>query len=225
MDENLNYSTCLYDLSQLQDNESALIKWDLKKYPEFRADLSECPGLPFNNIFKYIVLCYDRNSPLRDGRTIMSRKVEAAIRAGFIAIDNKFEEDVENLVRCEYQPINSMIIRYCRMQHSIKYSKLVLYEESFYKEQNNYNTEDDASKRKVILALIDDLESKIDVLTSDILAEDNSLLIKRSLLAYIENETIVPTPEVIVSKLKENKDPLDGYNPYKDDEIEWTPNG
>lgn len=214
MDE-LNFSQCLYDISLLQDGQPAYQKWGLNKYPEYILNITEdCGGLPYNKVFKYVVMCYDRNSPLRDGMTIMGRKVEAAMRAGFLAVDGKFEPEVEALVRCEYPKVNEMVIRYCRNQHSIKYSKLVLYEESFYKEQNNYNNETDASKRKVILALIDDLESKIDILASDILAEDNAVLMKRSLLAYIENETVVPTPEVITLKIKEGKDPLDGFNPF-----------
>ena len=107
---------------------------DLQKLPSWRA--FNDPTLPKNIVYRYIVLCYDRQSPIfkkfleDEGK----RKSTAALYAGWVAnSEGFFDENIEEVFRCKVQMINYMIIDYVRQYNDPEYALLVTGYEAYFK--------------------------------------------------------------------------------------------
>ncbi len=131
-----------YDLSafdklrwpvHLIDAEDHLTKKipEICKYPEFKTAPS---GIDKNKLLRYIVFCYDKNSPLfNELDKILERKVSAALLAGFEQDEElNFDDRVKKLFANELQEANLMIIRYARLQSSLDFSLLISGLDHFY---------------------------------------------------------------------------------------------
>jgi hypothetical protein len=89
---------------------------ELLDYKEFT--LKTPAPLPMNKVFPYIVYVYDKKSPyVTQIDDLKERKIQAAIDVGFRTTHQRgFSESVIKMLNCEYDNINSMIIRYLRLQ-------------------------------------------------------------------------------------------------------------
>ena len=75
---------------------------ELKKYPEFIADLGALKRHR-NKVVRYVILCYDKNSPMHRTTDLIKRKVNSALIAGFEADkkSGRFETDVDRMLKVE----------------------------------------------------------------------------------------------------------------------------
>lgn len=90
------------------------------------ADLYEGIEIVSDDIILYVGFAYDKGSPLQKLESIVDRKVQAALMAGFEADkDGKFRPEIEAVFKCENTEVNDMIVRYCRLLSSRLYSVLV----------------------------------------------------------------------------------------------------
>ena len=103
----------------------------LRQYEEFNVKLP--PTLPFDKVFKYLVFVYDQKSPYYlQIEDLVERKKQAVIDAGFAPSHKKgFSNYVKQMLNCENDEINKMIIRYCRLQ-SKDFTNLIASQEAFY---------------------------------------------------------------------------------------------
>lgn len=83
-------------------------------------------------ILRYIVLQYDKNTPLRHHfPNYYKRKMQAAIMAGFQrnSKTGRFSESVKDILIGENEDINKAIIRYVMMFYDDDYLMLIIYRE------------------------------------------------------------------------------------------------
>lgn len=157
-----------------------------KTSPEFHEDLGDLESNR-NNVFKYIVFLYDKNSPLWNHvDDIKERKIEASLWAGFVPEDEtkSFDVEVESMLRNLNPIVNHMIIRYCRIHHNRDYDLLVAGTESFYDMMLRLQTgtgpsqSEDAvfknlEKKNKLFEHAEEQSKKLDELSNKILANDN----------------------------------------------------
>ncbi len=127
----VDYKEILYPVHTLKkgmDIFNAFPK--LLDYKEFGIKL---PGeLSINKVFKYIVYAYDQKSPfVTQIDDLVLRKKEAVQEAGFMAKNNSFSAVVKDMLNCENEKVNKMIIRYCRLQGK-DFTNLMASQEAFY---------------------------------------------------------------------------------------------
>ena len=173
-------------------------------------DLS--PKIEVGKILKYIIFLYDKNTPLSNIEGFVKRRVKAISYAEFPKKKGKYDQ--EYLAALESEEVNRMTIKYCRIQKSLDFSQLVNYEELFYKELEETRTEKDATKRTAALKNVDTLKIRIKEIEVEILNQDKSPDLLKYLYDEVENEALGLKPEQIAMKMKSNKEPLGGFNPY-----------
>lgn len=104
---------------------------DLKQVPEFCVFIEN-----LDKIIKYIILMYDKNSPLvRKFTDLATRKMNAATMAGF---DLKVDDDVLQSIYDFIDPrISEMVIGFLRFQNNLLFSMLVSNEQTFFEYQQS----------------------------------------------------------------------------------------
>jgi len=127
----IDYKEILYPVHTLKKGMGIFDAFPkLLDYEEFGVRL---PGeLSINKVFKYIVYAYDQKSPfVTQIDDLIIRKKEAVQEAGFIAKNNSFSAVVKDMLNCENEKVNKMIIRYCRLQGK-DFTNLMASQEAFY---------------------------------------------------------------------------------------------
>jgi len=89
----------------------------LQEYPEFKLDTKKNSHsfgkLNYSKIVAYIILCNDPRSPvLKEYPDELKRKIIAMEVAGYKRINNKFRQDVENVLLDGNDAVNKMVKRY-----------------------------------------------------------------------------------------------------------------
>lgn len=80
-----------------------------------------------DNMIRYVAFAYDRNSPFLKLDSIVDRKVQSALKAGYEAnTDGTFSDEVNALFKCTNKTCNEMIIRYCKLMKNRTYSMIVV---------------------------------------------------------------------------------------------------
>lgn len=169
----------------------------LNKVPAIKN--AEIRNVGKNNVLRYIILNYDKNSPFRKKyQNILKRKVEAAKEAGFIPNKEGFlGDDVEPILKCQNTTVNKMIVEYVRLHRSYVYSSLVTKEEGFYtlmKEIIGGGT-----KR---LKEFNEMEKELEDAVLELLNQDDNPYLKDAVLRYMEEERLKLRPEDIADKVK-----------------------
>jgi hypothetical protein len=136
----------------------------LNDFDEFKAKLP--PTLPKDKVFKYIVYAYDQKSPFYTQIEDLVERKKAAVReAGFEPTHKSgFNENVKQMLNCEFKEINLMIIRYCRLQGR-DFTNLIASQEAFYQSNvqlisNIKDVGDDANKVAQDKSKLDELLTK-----------------------------------------------------------------
>ncbi len=108
---------------------------ELQDYKEF----SMYPHADRNNVIRYVIYLYDRNSDLVKEYSVLQRRKEAAAElAGFKRNDKdgKFKEEVYSMMSLTRDekgdsPINDMIFCFLKMQDEMLWSLIVINENMF----------------------------------------------------------------------------------------------
>ena len=168
-----------------------------------------------STILKYIILFYDRNSPLQHMDKLMEKKAKAMELCGCPVDDTgMFENEYISVFDGGDYDVNRMIVLYCRMQRSHDFSELVFYDDMFYSEMQNAKIEQDPAKRGKAMDNMTRAKDQIKKLQETLLSGDNSPKLINYLYDEVENESLGLRPEEIAEKLKMKYDPLNGYTPY-----------
>jgi len=199
MENEYDFSNMMYNVNELPLGSNVLSVYPrLKQYVEFSKIEEATAKANLEKIFRYIVYFYDKNSPLKDSiENVIKRKIEAARLAGFIAKKeagkNVFSPIAKQMLNCQNESINKMIIRYCRMQGSRNFSLLVSGQEAFYNTLLQLIDPDDenAKETKDKQAVFSQAKKNSDQLKElevELLNEDTNKYLTDDLYDYVEEE-------------------------------------
>lgn len=189
----------LFNVMEMPKTVAILSHFDaLSDYPEFHAELESILDPDRTKIIKYIVLMYDRNSPLKRIEDITERKIKGALLAGFrpkkVGRKKYFKRVIDDILKGYNHTVNRMIVRYCRIQGNMKYTLVVAGQEDFYQSIGDLmsrSKESGASESAARQKMFSEAEknlNKLEQLRLELLNEDNNLLLKQELYQVIEEE-------------------------------------
>jgi len=184
----------------------------LKAYKEFSKIESERVQLNLEEVFRYIVYMYDMNSPFKKIDDLVKRKIQAAKYAGFEpTLKNGvmvFSDIVKSFLNCYDSSFNRMVIRYCRLQRSRKWSLLIAAEVSYHNcllqlmEMDSDEDTKDTEKKQKILKEAEQTEVMLERMEREMLNSDDNHHLNNTLYDYLEEESereILITPEQYAS--------------------------
>ena len=120
-----DYEDMFYDVHTLEDDTDIFEKYpDLLDYKL----LDKWSGvIPRSKILKYIVLCYDKNSPfVNQIDSLIERKKEAAKEA--VLPTNEFGNlinEAKEILHCKNEVVNEMIFKYCMFSGKAVWAQIV----------------------------------------------------------------------------------------------------
>lgn len=197
------------EYQKMKVNVMALpLKFDFKEISEFKhyPEYYKSTGiLPKYKILRYIVLCYDRNSPLVQNIPEINKRKVKACEISQINIKNskaKGYDEALDIVNCNNPEVNDMIVRYVRGFYSEKYSQYLVFQDAYYRELYKVQSGDVKS-----LNLITDIEDRISVLRDSIFSQDSSVNLINDFNRYIDEEELKLRPEDIAEMLKNGEEP------------------
>lgn len=199
MENEYDFSNLMYNINEVPVGSNILALFPkLKEYPEFAKIEESSAKANLEKIFRYIVYFYDKNSPLKSSiDNIIKRKIEAARLAGFIAKKeagkNVFSAIAKQMLNCQNESINKMIIRYCRMQGSRNFSLLVAGQEAFFNtmiqliDPDSENAKETKDKQ-LVFSKAKENSDQLRELEVELLNEDTNKYIHEDLYDYVEEE-------------------------------------
>jgi hypothetical protein len=127
----MSYHKCLVDISQKEEDILDKFKQlhsDLATWVERREDAILIPTV---NIIKYIVACYDAESPIvkEYSKRWTVKKREAAKTSGLLHLTKSKTSDIESVLYCKNDVINKVTVRYLAMQSDRDYLMYAIYNE------------------------------------------------------------------------------------------------
>ena len=206
-----DFNSLIFNVYRIEPADNAFELFPkLKQYPEF----VNYSGGDFNTLIRYIGFMYDFSSPLNKITDVSRRKIECAKLAGYKLNDNgKFDIEVEEMLKCKNTAVNRMIIRYCKLSKSDLFPFYIAQSEWLDKQYESLMSGDtkvtDSSK-------INEIVLNLQKIRSDILGSDNNKALNDDLIDFIDDDVFALRPEDIAVKIKNGKDPLNGYSPYKE---------
>lgn len=205
-----DFASMIYNVMALDPKKAVTtIFSDLAIFDDFRSEVEIQTGLNFNTFMRYVILMYEKNTPLSLIDRYQLRKSKAAELAGFKLITVRKEETFEpNVIKlittpCEYPIVNRLIVLFLRFHRSQKFSALSMYNEMFYGTiEKIYNGEYDKQKKELVDALKDDIESAyFDLFQSTTIDET----IKEEAEIVMLEESIGLNPEDMATRLQDGK--------------------
>lgn len=186
-------------------DEGKLLDNGIFKHKDFKLKIGL---IPTEIALKYLVSVYDKKSPFRKKfDDIIKRKTEAALFAGFKFNEfNEFEEKYYELLMCENENFNKMIIRYCRIHHSADYSYLVTFEDLYFKQLESIRMDKNIDPKKV-----KQVKDEISAIMDKILADDRSMQLQSDLLKVINDDNLDIYPENLAEKIHKGEKPLGNF--------------
>lgn len=136
-------------------------------------------------MIKYVAFAYDRKSPFLKLDSIIDRKVQSALKAGYEAnSDGSFPDEVNELFKCRNKTCNEMIIRYCKLMKSRTYSMIVVGNQTMdeiIKELLDMKLDSnqiiEGSQRKIkLLGEAQSMADELDKMSADFLSDENKNL-------------------------------------------------
>jgi hypothetical protein len=181
----------------------------LAEYEEFTANLGGMARYR-SNIIRYIVLMYDRNSPFMQMEDIHEKKIKCALLAKFKAekknngIHKHFDPAVDKMIKGYNETVNRMVIRYCRMQGSTRFTMIMASRDTFYdlayrvlKRKADDDGKEGSEKVKLISSMNKSID-EIDEMAVNLFQGDYSSKLIEDLYVVIEEgdiKSIRITPE------------------------------
>jgi hypothetical protein len=172
---------------------------EFKKHKEYYAKTQ----VPIHKVIRYIVLCYDKNSPLvLNIPDINKRKVKACeISTINIRKASKDSEYAIKMINGDIPEVNAMIIRYVRGFYSELYSQYVAVQEAYYKELFRLQNGDVKN-----MTLLNGIEERLTSLKDKMFAQDHSKTLAKDFNKYIDEEELMLRPEDIAEMLAKDED-------------------
>lgn len=194
---NKDFEELTYNVMELPKGGNVLAAFPaLAELPSFKKFKSENK----NKIVRYIILCYDKNSPIlkRYMQDDVKRKVMSAQYAGFEGDSEGYLNDEINAVmRCFNPETNQMIIDFLRLFNDPAWALLLAGLESYYQKLAQLMANDPASKRDTfqveetkgkLFKQAQDMMSSLDAAAKKILGDEN-IYLKRDLYMTIDKES------------------------------------
>jgi len=193
-------------------NDEELVE-KLSMYAEFNKDF----GIDKEKLFKYIVITYDMESPMRTMYVdLWERKRSVAILVGFKMNSNgKFSEEEEAVFIGKNMDVNEAITKYIMLHGIPEYTALVAYQSGLHYEMLKVQR---GVINQSITKNINLLREKIRDITEYLFGGDETLNLKRMLYSKIEKDRF-PLPDEVVKRIN-NGDMLDDFNPYGDYKVD-----
>jgi hypothetical protein len=180
----------------------------LSVYGEFNRDDF---GVDKVKLFRYIILVYDLNSPMRTHYIdLWERKRAVAILVGFKTTKGgKFSSDEEAIFVGENMAVNEAITKYVMLHGIPEYTALIAFQTGLHFEMLKVQK---GVISQAITKNINLLKDNIRSLTDYLFGGDESLNVRRMLYATVEKDRF-PLPDDVVRRINSG-DMLDDYNPY-----------
>jgi len=183
----------------------------LKDYNEFKDKIDGFTDIEKDQTIRYICYMYDINSPLLE-INLLERKAYAVKLSGFSVNERKeVDPKIMFMIKGKNEQVNRMIIRFCMLFNSIKYTKLVGLSEAYENMMVSFLGGDYDSKQ---INAIDSLEKKMSTLVKEIFTADDTQELSRTIYLLIDEERLELTPELVALRIMEGKNSVD-INPYK----------
>lgn len=154
-----------------------------------------------NRVIRYIVLCYDKGSPIlnRYMQDDVKRKVLAAQYAGWQCNDEGlFEDEVDKIMKCLNAEVNAMIIGFIRTFNDPNWALLMTGMESYYQKLQQIMNADFGDMKRDIFQIEEtkgklfkqaqDMSKSLDAAASKLLSDENPYL-RRDLYSTIDQES------------------------------------
>lgn len=183
----------------------------IRMYEEFLVPLPD--DYDRNQVISYIVLTYDRTSPLRKKYTDIGERKNAALRMSeFPLRDGKFSKYVEYMAEGKVPEINEMIILYIKLHFNTKFTLLTTTEAIFYNMLKKAVGGDLGTKATEITAI----ENILLDTQKALLAGDNSVNLVENLYRKTNSVKKVDySPEEVSKRIRD-----DGYSQALTDKFE-----
>ena len=175
----------------------------LKKYKIF----TKSAGKTIDNhkLMKWIMCVYDQATPYREKfNNVSKRKTEAARDVGFEVTDSGiFDPDVEKFMKGGNATVNAKIVEFIRRHRNFKYTYLVAMESSYYKIMDEV-----VSGKTERVRDLRNIQEELEQTMAEILNQDDNIVLRDSVMRYIEEERLSLRPENIAMKLLKGETPV-----------------
>lgn len=173
-------------------------------------------------LYTYIAITYDVNGLVKEVPELWRRKREAAITSGFKRKRNgKFEPVYEKIILGGFPEINTAIARYTARQNNPKWTALISLSELMERYQKMiFDPATNPSELRNLHDAINKIQANIDVYLNEMFGKTESIEVIEALYADIEKKRVELRNEDIARKLSKDEDPLDGYDPYNEEDEE-----
>jgi len=182
----------------------------LKNYKAFNDEILGGLMIPFNNLFRYVVLLYTPNTPLMN---ITDHNKRKAVALQMSDIDGAKNID---LVSCRNPLYNMIIMGYLRLMKSHRWAKLCVFTDAYYNQCAKLQAGliEPGERTKELKANINDLEADIEFMTNEFVNFDNSPKLRDAVTQAVEDQHNELLPETIASLISEGDDPTREWSPY-----------
>lgn len=204
-----DFDTLTYNVMKYKSDVNLLGKFptlgSIQSFKDYKGDR--------NRVIKYIVLCYDKGSPIlnRFMQDDVKRKTCAAEYAGWTANkEGLFDTEVDLIMKCLDQDVNSMIIDFLRTFNDPGWALLMTGMESYYQKLQQIITADFGQGKRDVFQVEEtkgklfkqaqEMSKSLDDAAKKILQDENPYL-RRDLYCTIDSDIknrLVITPERIV---------------------------
>lgn len=197
--------------SMMVDSYNIKPKQDLRKlFPgvfNFKEYYEELNDIDVTKFLRFIPMCYDKNSPLRQHFTEINRlKIKAADLAGFIRQeDGKFLSNVEEVLAGSNEIANRMIIRYVIQHKNSLYTRFVMYQELYENEMQKLRSGDKGVSK---ISEFDALGDKLDDIRQELFSQDNNQKLFQDFTQFYFEDKLLLRPEDIAEKLRKGEQPV-----------------
>ena len=213
----MDFEKTLIDVSsESAVKEFAALHSDLAEWVQTRED--GLKSLSTEQVVKYIVCCYDKESPLVYSykKRWAVKKRESAIYAQFPKNETgHFTEDADSIIFCQNDKINRLILRYLYLLHDRLFQTYVIYNEMYLHQSEELMRYEFAqpAHAKAAKENLDTLNKDIEELEYKIFSGEETKKMKDLLYEESSNMFNELRPERIALRLEEGLPAID-YNPY-----------
>jgi hypothetical protein len=149
-----------------------------------------------NYLMRYIIYCFDKNSPLVSIDNIFERRVKAAQLAGFyFNKKNRFNDDVEKVLLSKDFHVNCMVIQYCIMHAGEDYTTLVSFQDTLRKQLEKLTMESEEETTKDLISNIQKLRTDIREIRDIVFKFSSDPWLTEDLYSFMEMRRMRISPE------------------------------